>query len=120
MDRKIRCTACGYQLDVEGGICPKCGSEEYTVMLTVKEKLSLKERIGGKVREEGVKKLTKEFLYGADYSKQEHKYMEKERVIDRKNNIYHEKVTDPDNGNVVHKCDEPLTEHFGHGSAKNK
>ncbi len=51
MDRKIRCTACGYQLDVEGGICPNCGSKEYTVMLEVKEELTLKEKISGKVRE---------------------------------------------------------------------
>ena len=120
MDRKIKCTACGYQLDVEGVICPQCGSDEYTITLEIKEELSLKERISGKVREEGVKKPTKEFIYGADYSNQEHKYMEKERVIDRKNNRYHEIVTDPENGNVVHKCDEPLAEHFGHGSAKNK
>ena len=27
MDRKIRCTARGYQLDVEGGICPNCGGK---------------------------------------------------------------------------------------------
>jgi hypothetical protein len=46
--------------------------------------------------------------------------LQQERVIDRKNNVYHEKVIDPVSGTVIHECDEPLTDHFGHGSAKEK
>ena len=42
------------------------------------------------------------------------------RVIDREINIYHEKVIDPKSGAVVHECDEPLTAHYGHGSAKKR
>jgi hypothetical protein len=46
--------------------------------------------------------------------------MKFQRVIDRLANWYHERVTDPTTGAVVHECDEPLTQHRGHGSAKPK
>lgn len=41
-----------------------------------------------------------------------------ERIIDRRNNHYSEQVTLLDSGEVVHRCDEPLSDHQGHGSAK--
>jgi hypothetical protein len=41
-----------------------------------------------------------------------------ERLIDRQNNRYSEKVTARDTGEVIHHCDEPLTDHTGHGSDK--
>lgn len=41
------------------------------------------------------------------------------RVIDRKNDRYKEVTTDMD-GNITHICDEKLSEHTGHGSAKKK
>lgn len=44
--------------------------------------------------------------------------MEKVRLIDKDANRYFEKVTDPDTGQVLHECNEPLSEHRGHGSDK--
>jgi hypothetical protein len=41
-----------------------------------------------------------------------------ERVIDRQNDRYFEKVTLCESGDVTHLCEEPLTVHQGHGSAK--
>ena len=46
--------------------------------------------------------------------------MKLERHIDRDNDHYHEKVTDPETGEIIHESDEPLSEHQGHGSAKTK
>ena len=46
--------------------------------------------------------------------------MTKERSIDRDNNKYKEVVTDPETGKVVHHCEEFLSKHKGHGSAKKK
>jgi hypothetical protein len=43
-----------------------------------------------------------------------------ERVIDRAKNWYKKLITDPETGKVVHHCEEPLTDHRGHGSAKKK
>jgi hypothetical protein len=39
-----------------------------------------------------------------------------ERLIDRQNNRYFEKVVARDTGETIHHCDEPLDEHTGHGS----
>jgi hypothetical protein len=41
-------------------------------------------------------------------------------VIDRANDYYHEKDVDKDSEEVIHECEEPLSQHFGHGSAKPK
>ncbi|MGH7115721.1 MAG: hypothetical protein ACREE9_14665 [Stellaceae bacterium] len=41
-----------------------------------------------------------------------------ERFIDRNTDRYFEKVTMCDSGEIVHECDEPLSDHRGHGSAK--
>jgi hypothetical protein len=43
-----------------------------------------------------------------------------ERLIDRRNNRYAEKVTDPKTTDVLHECDEPLSQHRGQGSAKKR
>jgi len=46
--------------------------------------------------------------------------MEKERIIDRRNNLYKEIVTNIDTGEIVRDVEQKLTEHIGHGSAKFK
>jgi hypothetical protein len=44
--------------------------------------------------------------------------MDKYRRIDRDNDRYDEVVIDPETGEIVHESHEPLSEHWGHGSAK--
>jgi len=46
--------------------------------------------------------------------------MSKSRIINKYNDKYLEKVTDPETGDVIHHCEEPLSKHFGHGSDKFK
>ncbi|MBL0010011.1 MAG: hypothetical protein IPP22_01415 [Nitrosomonas sp.] len=46
--------------------------------------------------------------------------MEKEQVIDRKNNFYKEVVTNVDTGDIIRNVKQKLTEHVGHGYAKFK
>ncbi len=41
-------------------------------------------------------------------------------ILDRRKNNYHKVVTDPDTGEVLYECKEPLSEHRGHGSARDK
>jgi hypothetical protein len=55
---------------------------------------------------------------GDDLHRRSARWFKKERIIDRKNDRYFEKIADPETGCVIHHCDEPLTQHFGHGSAK--
>jgi hypothetical protein len=44
--------------------------------------------------------------------------MKLERLIDRAKNWYKEVVRDPETGEIIHKCEEPLREHRGHGTVK--
>lgn len=55
-----------------------------------------------------------------DYSYSLGKHVHRQRVIDRDNDYYSEKITEYENGNVIHQCDEPLSQHQGHGNAKRK
>ena len=77
----------------------------------------------GKVKDPratGKKKVIREMFTGADMHQQSGKWYQKDRVVDRKSNRYSEKVTDPETGEVIHHCDEPLDKHIGHGSAKTR
>lgn len=62
--------------------------------------------------------VVKEFNSGIEKSHSLGKDVFKSRLIDRRHNHYHEEVLDIENDRIIHYCDEPLSEHFGHGSAK--
>jgi hypothetical protein len=46
--------------------------------------------------------------------------MHREKTENRRDDRYTEVVKDPDTGEIIHECDEPLRAHRGHGSAKKK
>jgi hypothetical protein len=65
-------------------------------------------------------KTLAEGVSGDDLHRKSGKWIKKERLIDRTKDQYKEVVTDPETGGVVHHCDEPLSQHRGHESAKKK
>ena len=56
--------------------------------------------------------------FGDSLHRNSGKWMKLRRVIDRDNDWYEETVINPETGNVIHDCNEPLSAHRGHGSAK--
>ena len=79
------------------------------------------EQLGMKLKDptrSGKQKIKIEQLVGDDLHRDSGKWHKKVRVIDRENDRYFEKITDRETGDVIHHCDEPLSKHFGHGSAK--
>lgn len=64
------------------------------------------------------RKILAEGFSGDDLHRKSGKWMKKERVIDHAKDEYKEVVTDPEDGRIVHQCEEPLSKHIGHGSAK--
>lgn len=100
--------------------CPECGSTRVSFHMHVSSALSLYQSFVMKQKEPGTKKYIREQFDGGAYTRRTGKFSKKTRIIDRKNNWYFELVTDRDTGEVLHECAEPLTEHFGHGSAKVK
>jgi len=66
------------------------------------------------------KKAFIELITGYEFSQKLSKWIFKIRRIDKENDRYTEIVTDQETNNIIHYCDHPLSEHQGHGSAKNK
>lgn len=127
ISRTARCTQCGAEVpdDQIGAVdptpCPQCGSDARTIVLSVFDSvgLSVHDNIRGKVREgSGKKGVKKEFFAGDDERRSKGDWVDKQRIIDRENDRYLEIVKDKETGDILHHCDEPLSEHWGHGSAK--
>lgn len=74
--------------------------------------------IKGKVKRKGIKRPIKEFKVGDDLHRNSGKWFYREMYINREKNQYKEIVKDKTTGKIIHKCEEPLSEHKGHGSAK--
>ncbi len=76
--------------------------------------------LGYKAESQGKGKPYLEGRTGDDLHRKTGKWMVLERIIDRAKNWYKELITDPNTGRVVRHCEEPLTDHRDHGSAKKK
>lgn len=128
--RKVICNNCKKEIEKqEGDIsktfieCPHCLSKSISIYEIFEEDavLDIKESYRDKLRNENLKskeKLRKNIFSGDDLHRKSGKWYKKERIIDRDNDSYKEIVIDPDTGLVIHSCEEPLSQHQGHGSAK--
>ena len=122
-----RCQDCGELLDESPSLlpeqrspCPKCGSVARQVEITVAETLTAHASIGIKARHSGVSKPFLESKSGASFFRRLGQWVSREMVVDRENDKYKELVTNPETGEVIHHCDEPLSQHRGHGAARKK
>ena len=57
---------------------------------------------------------------GADLHRASGRWMQRDLVIDRENDRYYEIVVDSETGEVIRTCEESLSQHRDHGSAKKK
>ena len=73
-----------------------------------------------KQKRPGHKKPIYESVSGDDLHRATGQWNKLTREIDRENNLYKEVITNPESGDVLRHCEEPLTDHFGRGSAKPK
>jgi len=124
-DTVVTCGGCGLSLDESADLlleqrpaCPACGSSARSFHKTIRVTEEARAGEGYKVREQGQQRP---FIEGYDrpsLSRKTGRWMRKEMRVDRRNNLYQDRVTDPETGEIVHEEDEPLTDHRGHGSAK--
>lgn len=71
------------------------------------------------VTKNGIKKRDFEIKYSnSSFQKDETGAVSRYRMIDKKNDRYVGKISYTDTGAIIRDCDEKLTEHWGHGSAK--
>lgn len=119
---QVFCKDCGQNLEglTKEIACPACGSKLRLYKKHVHVTSDVRACVAGKDFEPGRKRHPfQEFKAGDSLFRKTGIWNKLERLIDRRNNRYHERITDQD-GNLIHECDEPLDEHWGHGSAKHK
>jgi hypothetical protein len=73
-----------------------------------------------KQKRPGHKKPIYESVSGDDLHRASGQWNKLTREIDRENNRYMELIINPETGQVLRHCDEPLTSHVDRGSAKPK
>lgn len=121
----VQCGACGAFVNEPANLpsnqrkgCPYCGSTTRHFNVNVSDTLHFHESLGMRHKNAAGKTLA-ESMSGDDLHRKTGKWMHKERVIDHASDRYKEVVTDPESGVVVHRCEEPLSSHVGHGSDRN-
>ena len=120
---RVRCGSCGIVLDERHDCpsgdrvpCPSCGSTKRAFDVSFSATVVARSKLGFEHRRPGYKKPIAEGVSGDDLHRKNGRWMRLSRLIDRLKNRYSERVVDPETGQVVHECDEALTEHRGHGS----
>lgn len=125
--RPVLCVGCNATIDEEPSIsperrlpCPACGSVGRKINVSFEETIEIGDKIRMKGKHSGKSKFFIDQTSGTHLQHKTGKLVKIERTIDRDNDLYYEQVTDPKTGKVFHECEEPLSEHKGHGSAKNR
>lgn len=120
----MRCGVCGTDLpasEVTGTPesrtpCPSCGSLARRASLLVQETVTVRDGVGYKAKRAGERKP---FRQAFDYPATQRSTgapTRHERLIDRDNDRFFERVVEEGTGRVLHETDHPLSEHKGHGS----
>ena len=126
-DTIIKCGKCKVVLKESSDIqpaqrlpCPECGSTSRAFEITMYASIDIKvkERIKGK--HAGEKEHFIIEVSGDDLFRDMGMWVKLSRAIDRDHDSYYEVIIDPETGQIIRKCIEPLSEHTGHGSAKYK
>ena len=127
IDFLVKCGTCGEELKEPTNLtpenrtpCPKCGSLIRNYSAEIQDSMRLLDKFGMKAKRGGKGKPFIETVNGDDLHKKTGKWNHIERVIDRETDSYSETITDLDTGLIIHQCQEPLSEHKNHGSAKKK
>jgi len=121
----VECTGCKEQYDDNTTkTCPVCGSIEKTIYIRVEHTIGVKMKVPGlnikgkKIKLGNRKRYSFEHEWNSEKRQANGSIVKYERKIDRVGNRYYEHVEDCKTGEVRHHCDEPLSDHTGHGSDK--
>jgi len=123
----VNCGACGDELeDVPLTArelrtpCPRCGDTRRIFNVGIAATLEARGDLGFAHKVPDDKKPIAWGKHGHSLTKSTGRWAVRTRLFDRRNNTYHERIVEKETGKVLHECDEPLTDHVGHGSAKEK
>lgn len=126
----VYCGECRRMLNESAGLkpprpsCPYCGSVKRHIEISITESVGLevKEFFDAKAKNTSLPSKNKLRLHiqaGDELHRKSEIWMKKERVIDKDRDHYREVIKNSNN-EVIHFCEEPLSKHMSHGSAKPK
>lgn len=98
--------------------CPVCGEMGRIHEETLTDGIAVYDQMLMKGKHDGKGKPFVDARVGADYYFKEKEWRHLERVVDRDNNLYVEIIKDMKTGEIIKEVREPLTDHQGHGAAK--
>ncbi len=123
--RTVNCGACGKELaeDPHAPVetrkpCPGCGSTSRYFQKSLSATVTVHTGRRMKVRHGTGRAPHIEQTVRDELDRNSGKWTKRTIFIDRERDLYHEVVRDPETGQIVHECQEPLSEHRGHGAAK--
>lgn len=128
-ESKTICSACDSSLELidlnalPRIPCPYCGGELRTIPGELADSTCALDSLRGRLKRQSLpsdKKLRWESFSGYQFSQSHQKMVHKVRTFDKDTDEYLERVTDPDTGQIIHECVEPLSKHISHGTAKKK
>ncbi len=121
------CGECGYifpdpnaaSVEPAGAPCPQCGATtNRTFDVHASGSITFHEYARAKGRRQGGKRPYIETEGGEQPRVSKGDFVEKYRRIDHEANEYEEVIKDLETGEIIYETCEPLSEHWGHGSAK--
>jgi hypothetical protein len=100
--------------------CTSCGSKDRSFEVGMTSAVGVKSTLTAKAYELGSKEPFLEHKSGDSFIQKAAKWVTRVMRIDRRGDRYTEHIYDPKNGETIHHCDEPLSEHRGHGNPKRR
>lgn len=123
----VRCANCKTVLDEPSDTpfdkripCPVCGATSRHFECVATEVVGVYTGGRMKAKHANEKDPFIEERSGSDLYRKTGKIMDRSITIDRQHDLYKEIIKDPRTGEIVHCCEEPLSQHIGHGDTKHK
>lgn len=124
MDKAL-CGNCGLILNEAYGlpvkdrpVCPACGSNQRIFTKHLHACFIIQGGMRLKAFSKALRRAFVEQIIVPSFSFSRKSWAVRYRLIDRRSDLYHEIVTDQENGSIIHECREPLSAHRDHGSAR--
>lgn len=119
----VTCAECGQVInepnvpEKDRKPCPQCGSRARLFKVYVAESITAHGGLRIKARHGLTGKPFVEARVEDEVYRKEGKLVHRSMRVDRENDKYTETIVDKETNKVIHHCDEPLSQHKGHGTA---
>jgi len=118
----VLCKSCGASLNgltsKENGPCPVCGSRLRIFQKPLAGILAMRGGLRGVAYRISKSKWFTKFMAEPSFTRRLGIWSNRLKMEDKRSDKYLETVTNSETEEILHKCEEPLSQHWNHGSAK--